>query len=171
MISNCFKNEPIFACSSNVGNIKFCFNSAINNGQVITKVKGFFDYFDEFTTENGRVKNWTIRTYEKFSSVRKHLSEFNSKLSFSFLDEKGLTLYVEFLRDKLNMRNSTIEKQVSFLKWFLKWAKAKGYNDNLSYEAFYPKFKATQKKIKYINTYLYINKINILWIFLRDKIF
>ncbi len=149
-IQNVFKKFEFKNLTPTVEEVKFHFNSAFEKGQVITKAKGFFDYFDEFTTENGRVKNWTIRTYEKFSSVRKHLSEFNSKLSFSFLDEKGLTLYVEFLRDILNMRNSTIEKQVSFLKWFLKWAKAKGYNDNLSYEAFYPKFKATQKKIIFL---------------------
>lgn len=146
-IQNIFKKFELQDVIPTVEEIKLDFNSAFNNGKVAIKAKNFFDYFDEFTTENGRIKNWTIRTYEKFSSVRKHLFEFKSKLSFAFLDEKGLTLYVEFLRDKVEMRNSTIEKQVSFLKWFLKWAKAKGYNENLSYEAFYPKFKATQKKI------------------------
>ena len=149
-IQNIFKKFELQDVIPTVEEIKLDFNSAFNNGKVAIKAKNFFDYFDEFTTENGRIKNWTIRTYEKFSSVRKHLFEFKSKLSFAFLDEKGLTLYVEFLRDKVEMRNSTIEKQVSFLKWFLKWAKAKGYNENLSYEAFYPKFKATQKKIIFL---------------------
>lgn len=149
-IQNIFKKYELEEQIPTVEDIKFCFNSAFSNGQVIIKAKGFFEYFDEFTTENGRIKNWTIRTYEKFSSVRKHLFAFNSKLSFAFLDEKGLTLYVEFLRDKLKFRNSTIEKQISFLKWFLKWAKAKGYSEYLSYEAFRPKFKATQKKIIFL---------------------
>ena len=149
-IQNIFKKYELEDQIPTIEDVKFCFNAAFNSGQVVTKAKGFFDYFDEFTTENGRVKNWTVATYEKFSSVRKHLYEFKSKLSFTFLDEKGLTLYLEYLRDELKMRNSTIEKQISFLKWFLKWAKAKGYNQNLSYEAFYPKFKATQKKIIFL---------------------
>lgn len=149
-IQNIFKKFELQDLIPTVEEVKFNFNSAFNNGKVVIKAKSFFYYFDEFTIENGRIKNWTIRTYEKFASVRKHLFDFNSKLSFAFLDEKGLTLYVEFLRDKLKMRNSTIEKQVSFLKWFLKWAKAKGYNEKLSYEAFHPKFKATQKKIIFL---------------------
>lgn len=130
--------------------VKSLFNSVFSSGKIETKSKNFFDYFDEFTVENGRVKNWTERTYSKFSTLRKHLYEFNNKLSFIFLNEKGLTLFVEYLRDKVKLRNSTIEKQISFLKWFLKWAKAKSYNRNLSYEAFYPKFKATQKKIIFL---------------------
>lgn len=130
--------------------VKSLFNSVFSSGKSETKSKNFFNYYDEFTLENGRVKNWTERTYSKFSTLRKHLSEFNNKLSFTFLNEKGLTLFVEYLRDKVKLRNSTIEKQISFLKWFLKWAKAKSYNKNLSYEAFYPKFKATQKKIIFL---------------------
>ena len=43
---------------------------------------------------------------------------------------------------------STIEKQIGFLKWFLRWAKSKGYNNNFAYETFKPKLKSTQKKIK-----------------------
>ena len=48
------------------------------------------------------------------------------------------------------MRNSTIDNQVSFLKWFLKWAYSKGYNNNLAYQTFKPKLKTTQKKIIFL---------------------
>lgn len=113
-------------------------------------VSGFFNYFDEFVRENGKIKNWTPETISKFATVRKHLSEFNPKLSFSFLNEKGLTDYVEYLRTELKFRNSTIDKQLGFLKWFLKWAKSKGYNRNLEFETFRPKLKTTTKKIIFL---------------------
>ena len=47
---------------------------------------------------------------------------------FDYFDEKGLNNYLLFLRDTKKMRNSTIIKQLGFLKWFLRWAFEKGYN-------------------------------------------
>ena len=49
--------------------------------------------------------------------------------------------YVEFLRNKKDMRNSTIGKQIAFLKWFLRWSFKKGYNQNMAYDSFKPKLK------------------------------
>lgn len=41
---------------------------------------------------------------------------FRDGLTFDFFDEKGLNDYVTYLRDIKEMRNSTIGKQLSFLK-------------------------------------------------------
>lgn len=150
-LQNIFKKFELKERIPNKEEIKYLFNQTIFNRGNIVKEKMFFDYFDEFVKENGRLKNWTSSTYTKFATVKKHLFDFNPKLSFSYLNEKGLTDYVEFLRNVLAMRNSTIEKQISFLKWFLKWAKSKDYNKNYSYETFKPILKSTQKKIIFLN--------------------
>ncbi len=50
------------------------------------------------------------------------------------------------------MRNSTIGKQLSFLKWFLRWAFKKGVHQNNAYDSYKPKLKGTQKKIIISNT-------------------
>jgi integrase len=130
--------------------LKFLFNDAFSEEKTRFKEKKFFDYYDEFVTESGKLKNWTASTRAKLATVRNHLTDFNTRISFSYLDEKGLTAYVEFLREKLEMRNSTVAKQIGFLKWFLKWAKGKGYNRNFAYETFKPKLKSTQKKIIFL---------------------
>ena len=44
----------------------------------------------------------------------------------NYFNEFGLNEYVNFLRDKKDMRNSTIGKQMGFLKWFLRWSFKKG---------------------------------------------
>ena len=150
-LQNIFKRFEIEERIPNKEEIKYLFNLALENQGNSSKEKMFFDYFDEFVKENGRLKNWTTSTYKKFGTVKNHLWDFNPKLSFSYLNEKGLTNYVEFLRSVPEMRNSTIEKQIGFLKWFLRWAKSKGYNNNFAYETFKPKLKSTQKKIIFLN--------------------
>lgn len=112
--------------------------------------KGFLKVFDEFTKESGRQNDWTYSTFEKFRSVKNHLIKFSTKLSFDLFDEKGLNDYVIFLRDVEQMRNSTIGKQIGFLKWFLRWSKQKGYNKNLAFETFKPKLKSTPKKVIFL---------------------
>ncbi|PWN58996.1 integrase [Chryseobacterium viscerum] len=149
-IHNIFKKFELEEEIPTKEEVRFIFNSVFVTEKSKISSKNFFDYYDEFITDNGRLKNWSESTFAKLATVKNHLSEFKHKLSFSFFNEKGLTLYSEFLRDNLKMRNSTIEKQISFLKWFLKWAKAKGYNKNLAFETYKPKLKSTQKKIIFL---------------------
>ena len=76
----------------------------------------------------------------------------DTKISFweifdEFVKECG---NVNFLRDKKDMRNSTIGKQIGFLKWFLRWSFKKGYNQNIAYDTFKPKLKTTSKKVIFL---------------------
>ena len=78
---------------------------------------------------------------KKFAAVKNHLRAFRADLSFSFFNEAGLTEYVRYLREVREMRNSTIGKQLSFLKWFLRWSFGQGMHRNNAYDTFRPKLK------------------------------
>ena len=110
----------------------------------------FYKAFDDFVRVCGRQNDWTHSTFEKFAAVKNHLKNFRSELSFDFLDEEGLTEYVQYLREVREMRNSTIGKQLSFLKWFLRWSFKQGMHSNNVYDTFKPKLKDTQKKIIFL---------------------
>jgi integrase len=110
----------------------------------------FITVFDEFVKECGKQNNWPDSTYEKFAATKNHLKDFDSTLSFESFDEPKLTDYVDYLRDKKDMRNSTICKQLGFLKWFLRWSSKKGYNQNTAYDTFKPKLKNTPKKVIFL---------------------
>ena len=110
----------------------------------------FFQVFDDFVEDCGRQNDWTDSTYEKFAAVKNHLMNFRDGLTFDFFDEKGLNDYVTYLRDVKEMRNTTIGKQLSFLKWFLRWAFKKGVHQNNAYDNYKPKLKSTQKKIIFL---------------------
>ena len=110
----------------------------------------FYKVFDEFVRDCGRQNDWTDSTYEKFAAVKNHLMNFREGLTFEFFDERGLNDYVGYLRDVKEMRNTTIGKQLSFLKWFLRWAFKKGVHQNNAYDSYKPKLKSTQKKIIFL---------------------
>ena len=118
----------------------------------------FFQVFDDFVEDCGRQNDWTDSTYEKFVAVKNHLMNFREGLTFEFFDERGLNDYVGYLRDVKEMRNTTIGKQLSFLKWFLRWAFKKGVHQNNAYDSYKPKLKNTQKKIIFL-TWEELNKL------------
>lgn len=118
----------------------------------------FYEAFDDFVRVCGRQNDWTHSTFEKFGAVKNHLKNFRSELSFDFFDEEGLTEYVQYLREVREMRNSTIGKQLSFLKWFLRWSFKQGMHSNNAYDTFKPKLKDTQKKIIFL-TWEELNKL------------
>ena len=118
----------------------------------------FYKAFDEFVRDCGQQNDWTDSTYEKFAAVKNHLMNFRDGLTFDFFDEKGLNDYVTYLRDVKEMRNSTIGKQLSYLKWFLRWAFKKGLHQNNAYDSYKPKLKSTQKKIIFL-TWEELNKL------------
>ena len=116
----------------------------------VTEDTDFYKVFDEFVRDCGRQNDWTHSTYEKFAAVKNLLSNFREGLNFDFFDEKGLNDYVAYLREVKEMRNSTIGKQLTFLKWFLRWAFKQGVYQNNAYDTYKPKLKSTQKKIIFL---------------------
>ena len=139
--------------------IKDSFNNKVNpTEEVQEEQKGFWKIFNEFVAECGKQNNWTDSTYEKFAAVKSHIKEFRSEPTFVYFDEEGLNNYVDFLRKTKDMRNSTIGKQLGFLKWFIRWAFKKGYHQNIAFETFKPKLKNTPKKVIFL-TWDELNKL------------
>jgi integrase len=112
--------------------------------------KTFFYVYNEFTQEMGFANQWTKATYQKFAALKNHLTDFLSDVTFEYFDTTGLNNFVAHLRDVKDMRNSTIGKQLGFLKWFLRWAEAKGYNNEKAYLTFAPKLKTAEKKVVFL---------------------
>lgn len=135
------------------------------------KKLSFWNYYDLFTKEVGEKNAWTVATFKKMAALKTDLMSFKSNLSFSSLTESTLTAFVAYLRDTKTLRtprkkkgdredydpdditglkNSTIDKKLSYLRWFLKWATEKGYNTNNTYKSFRPTLKQTQRKVIYL---------------------
>ncbi len=154
-IQDIFKEFEVNDIIPNPEQLKAAFNNRQNKDlpnslDLESQILSLMDKFDEFVRECGIHNNWTEATYEKLAATKKHLAAFDKNLSFEALDEGKLTQYVHYLRDKKGFRNSTIGKQIGFLKWFLRWSKKKGYTSNFAFELFKPKLKTTQKKVIFL---------------------
>ena len=146
-----FKEFEVKEISPTPKQLKESFNEKYKKTQNIETQKAvFMTAFDSFVKESGIQNNWTVATYKVFSAVKNHLTDFDKHLSFESINETKLTEYANYLRDTKDMLNSTIEKQISYLKWFLRWCKKKGYTQNNDFETFTPKLKRTQKKIIFL---------------------
>jgi integrase len=127
------KNETLKAIANELEHI---YLEAKNEGKTPTqeyiknvyRKKGepltFFEYFNEFTQTAGKVNAWSLSTYQKFTTLKKHLEAFekakNVKLNFASVNrdfyQKLFTYFVE-----IGHRNSTIKKTIKNLNWFLGW--------------------------------------------------
>lgn len=120
--------------------------------------KGFFELFDEFLDEGERYSFWSKSTIKKLRTQKKLLQKFNPKLTFEALTEATLRDYVHYQtkncvssdEDISNYTNTTIRKNINLLKWFLRWATKKGYNDNLAYATFKPSLKVPEKEVIFL---------------------
>ena len=135
------------------------------------KEHDFFKVYDMFLKECGEKNAWTEATFEKMEAMRVDLTTFKKNIKFSDLTEATLTEFVAYMRDSKKLRtprkkkgeredydqedlvglkNSTIEKKLGYLRWFLNWATDRGYNTNLDYKKFRPTLKMTQRKVIYL---------------------
>ena len=152
-IQNVFKEFEVQETMPTTQQLKDAFNLRMKNANEEQQEEAqisFWEVFDEFVKECGNQNNWTESTYEKFAAVKNHLKEFKEDVTFEYFDEFGLNEYINFLRDKKDMRNSTIGKQMGFLKWFLRWSFKKDYHQNIAYDTFKPKLKTTPKKVIFL---------------------
>lgn len=155
-IQNVFKEYEVQDILPTVKQIKDAFNARMRKQSAEVKEAGtedptisFWEAFGLFVKECRLQNNWAESTSKKFATVKNHLNEFNAALSFDTFTEEGMKDYVDFLRKK-DMRNSSVSKQIVFLKWFLRWCTKKGYCHNTAYEDFNPKLKSAPKKVIFL---------------------
>ena len=135
--------------------VKDLFNDMIGRASLMDDSQSldFWAVFDLFTKQVGDKNQWTDSTYQKFRTLRKHLKQFAPTLSFPSITESKLQGLVTYYSNK-GFRNTTIDKQLSFLRWFLRWAAQKGYYNGDLHDTFKPKLKGTSvdsKEIIYLS--------------------
>lgn len=118
----------------------------------------FMKVFNEFVAECSKQNDWSSSTLKKFATVKKHIYTFDPNTTFDSWTEKHFNDYIEFLRTEKDMRNTSIAKQIKFVKWFLRWSNRKGYHQNMAYDKFTPKMKSAPKKVIFL-TQNEINKL------------
>ena len=133
--------------------IKDAFNTAIGRKTETPVIKDaptdFYKVFDKFIADVGVQNNWTSATTTKFKTLKKQFKKVHPKMTFAELDDAALVKMMKYFSDS-GMRNTTIAKQLSFIRWFIRWSHHHGYYTGMIHETFHPKFKGSDNASKEI---------------------
>lgn len=139
---------------------KFKYDFELKLGRVKEKHEDFFSIYNLFTKTVGFQNQWSKAVYVKFNSLKKHLLNFDKDITFEKIDDDYLYSFINYLQTKragqvsnknatVGLKNTSIENQISFLKWFLRWAST-DYYKGTSHITFKPKLKSIDWRDKEI---------------------
>lgn len=129
-----------------------------------TKNLKFFEVFDLFLDKQGQATETPViktarkkprefkkGTIFKFKALKKHLQDYDSKMTFESLNFEKLQGFVDYEINDMNLINSTVEKRFSYLNWFLNWASEWGYNTNMAYSNFPLNLEVPESDVVYLD--------------------
>ena len=119
------------------------------------------EMLDCFLVEQENKERWRELTIKSMKSFKNHLVDFFDAYQISSIDhfnEDGTIQFVDFLIDVKDLRNSTIEKYTSRLRYFLRWANKKGYTSLKG--DFKPRLQQTKKPVVFLEWDELMNLLN-----------
>lgn len=123
-----------------VKEFKAAFDLTAGRAKLPEEEGDFYRVFDKFTETEGYDKSWTKATFTKFSSLRSHLKAWRSTLSLSGFSKEDFADFVKsYLIRKAKLLNPTIEKNIGFLRWFLRWAASNGFYEGRAHLQYRPR--------------------------------
>lgn len=112
-----------------------------------------------FITDQGTMNSWSKATYKAMNNMRNHLLAFDAGLHMDEFTTDTLVRYTDFLRNdvtvdgevvKEGVRNSTLTKQLGYLRWFLKWADGRQLLKCRDYVTYHPRIKDVPSKVIFL---------------------
>lgn len=92
---------------------------------------------DLFIGDNRERRAWTRATVQKMEGMRVKLNAFRPGMALEDFDDDAFQSYVAFLVAR-GLLNTTVHKNVGFVKWLLRWAHSKGLYKGTSHITFKP---------------------------------
>jgi integrase len=151
VIDEIFSRWPLEHCGAHpsVAEFKNAFDVAegrVKPAEAEAKEPGFSQVWARFVSEMGASNNWSRATYVKFNSIKNHLLKWRPELSLSEFDKNDFAGWVAYLQNNAKLLNTTVAKDVGFLRWFLRWAAANGLYSGMAHETYRPRFKGLDCK-------------------------
>lgn len=131
--------DALWAAKEEPGDLKELYNSHFGSIKVEAEpdpeeekeeVRDIRSYLDDFLKDQKDKMKWRDLTVKSMNAFKAHMESFfdaYSVTSMDYFDEDGTTKYVDWLIDEKQLRNSTVEKYASRLRYFLRWGHKKGY--------------------------------------------
>ena len=122
---------------------------------------GVLQAFARYVAEKTERNRWSYRMVQKMHSLRSRLLQWRPRLSWDDFTEAGLYDFVSFLRGRTRvnldrssgvsqLKDSTVDKHVSALRWFLAWAHGAGLLPHADYKTFRPKLQMIDRPVVFL---------------------
>ena len=122
---------------------------------------GVFQAFDRYVREKTERNRWSYRMIQKMQGLKAKLRQWRPQLSWDDFTESGLYDFVAFLRGltRVNLdresgmsplKDSTVDKHISALRWFLAWAHNTQLLACADFKTFRPKLQLIDKPVIFL---------------------
>lgn len=98
------------------------------------------DLIGTFLSGEGEERGWADNTRRKFITLRNHIDRFYPSLETEMVTEDTISSLASYMT-RMGHRNSTVAKNVKFLRWVLAWAKRKGLYHGDAHTTYRPRMK------------------------------
>jgi len=96
LIQDIFKEFELQEVMPTKEQLKYAYNARVKADDVknieVIQQKSFWEIYDEFTQENGKLNDWTKSTFEKFAAQKNHLMDFKKMRILICLQKRDLTI-------------------------------------------------------------------------------
>ena len=116
----------------------------------VRKASKFWEAMTLFKMSESKKNSWQYSTVQKFNALEGHIRAYKEQPRFEDFNDKGITAFISVLIEKENLSNTTILKQLGYLKWFLQWAAVNKYHSILDFKNYKPHLLTTKKKVIFL---------------------
>lgn len=103
----------------------------------------------QFMREQGEANDWALGTGKRFMVLSSHLKSWRKNATTSDVNEAMMRDFVSHLYSE-GLVNTTVKKNISQLRWFLRWCVRKGYVTDITWDCYRPRIKTTDKEVIYL---------------------
>ena len=119
-------------------------------GKPMREKYGFYETFDTLVAKARVECQWSLSTIKKYNTFRNHLQSFAPKTRFAEWDKDMINKFIVFEGRKLKMMESSVQKDIKMLKWFLRRAMKVGAKVPADFLNFRYKFKLIEKEVVFL---------------------
>ena len=101
--------------------------SSVEEDEEIPDIKKLLNAFLKEQKDKVKWRELTVKSMDSFKNHMENFFDTETVTSINYFNEDGTTRFVNYLLDVKDLRNSTIEKYLSRLRYFIRWANKKGY--------------------------------------------
>tara|TARA_R100000541_G_scaffold11507_2_gene19709 strand:+ start:259 stop:1452 length:1194 start_codon:yes stop_codon:yes gene_type:complete len=100
---------------------------------VLVQKTTLLDHLDAFIEEKISLGKYQNRTIDKYNALKNKITHFKKDAKLSDINKKFMIDFVNFLRDNHKMTDITLNRNIGYIKTFIKWCKYSGVKIDETY--------------------------------------